>query len=188
MAKKGRSTSQIKWLVIPLILIGLVAAFVFFKGNTETKPSESTAYQVYQNSEFGFSINYPESWEIRNDTQAFENGDIVSFNKTGPTQKAQTEITDGARLSIAIPFAINTDLKSWLKDNFSNEAKFSQMTFGGVVFEQVNECYIGCFIYFYTLKDGKVFGMATFAAGDDSYKMVYENALLTMLKSFKFDN
>lgn len=186
MAKRNQGLFPKYWMVILTILIILLGVFVFLKGKPKPKPSESTAYQIYQNPEFNFSLNYPEAWEIRNDSQAFENGDIVSFNTTGPTQKPRTELTDGARFSIAVPFAITTDLNSWLKDNFSSKAEFSQIEIGGVTFEQVGECYIACPTYFYTHKNGKVFGIAILAAGDDSIKMVYDSTLVTMLKSFKF--
>lgn len=186
MAKHKRSILQTHWVVILIVLIVLLGTFVFYKESSNSKPSVGTSYQIYQNSDFNFSILYPETWEMRNDTQAFENGDIVSFNTTGPAQKPRTELTEGARFSIAVPFTIATDLNSWLKDTFSSKATFSQMEIGGVIFEQASECYINCSTYFYTLKDGKVFGIAILAAGDDSIKMVYESALATMLKSFKF--
>lgn len=186
MAKSKQSFFPTKWFVILLVLAVLLGVVLFVKGSAKLRQTESTSYRLYNNLEYGFNLEYPENWVIRNDTQAFENGDIVSFNTTGKNQKPRTELTDGARLSIAMPFTINTDLISWLQDNHKKGAKFSQMTFTGVTFEQVDECYIGCPTYFYTLKDDKVFGIATLAAGDDSYKMVYDNALVTMLKSFKF--
>lgn len=186
MTKQKRNVLQIYWVALLIVLIVLLGAFVFFKENSNPKPSQSTSYQVYQNSEYNFSLKYPEAWEMRNDSQAFENGDIVSFHTTGPAQRPRTELTDGARFSIAVPFVIATDLKSWLKDNFSSKAEFSQIEIGGVTFEQVGECYINCPTYFYTRHNGKIFGIAILAAGNDSIKMVYDSTLVTMLKSFKF--
>jgi hypothetical protein len=63
------------------------------------------------------------------------------------------------------------------------------MTFNGVTFEKVDDCSgMGCMTYYFTLVNEKVYGVATFAEGPDKDKMVYENAIVYMLKSLQINN
>lgn len=167
----------------------ILAGFGLLKNIIYQTPQQETSYQTYQNSTYGFSIEYPQNWEIRNSTQVFENGDAIAFGIDGPTQKKNTELTDGAQVAIAKPFTITTDLTAWLKSYFNTEAKFSQMTLTKYPFEAVENCTnLGCMTYYFTVINEKVYGVAIFAQGPDKDKMVYENATLYMLKSLKFDN
>ena len=155
------------------------------KNNGLQPPPQEAGYQVYQNPMFDFSIEYPKEWEIRKETQVFENGDAIAFRLSGPTQKENTELTDGAQVVVSKPFIINTDLAAWVKEYFSNQSEFSQNTINGRSFEKIYNCSgVGCMTYYYTLKNSQVFGVAVFAEGED--KMVYENAIVYMLKSLKF--
>lgn len=166
------------------VLVAIIALFIIFW----PKP-EKTGYQIYQNSKYGFSIKYPQAWEIKTTTHVFENGDAVAFRKKGPTQKENTELTDGAQVAISKPFVITTDLTLWVKENFSNQAKFSRMTLTKYPYEAVEDCSnLGCMRYYFISVNDKVFGVAVFTEGPNEEKMVYENATLYMLKSLTFDN
>lgn len=186
MAKGKKKTSR--WWIIALFVVGmLVLIYGTSKNNKPQQKESSTAYVIYQSPTYKFSIAYPQAWEVKNDTQVFENGDAIAFRKKGPTQKEQTELTDGAQVAVSKPFSITTDLASWTKEYFSNQAEFSQMTVNDRVFEKINNCSsIGCMTYLYTLVNDQVYGVAVFAEGLDKDKMVYENATLYMLKSLRF--
>ncbi len=186
MTKKNSGSLQKKWVVIPAILVVFLLLFVFVKNSSPPKLSESTAYSVYQNPQYGFSIGYPQAWEIRQDAQVFENGDAVTFQKTGPTQKAQTEFYDGGKVTIAKPFKVGMNLTTWVKDRHGNQSQFSKQTISDVVFEKVTDCSFGCSNFYYAMIGNDVFAMATFAEGAD--KMVYENAIAYMLNSLQLNS
>lgn len=189
MAKKKNNTLRSRWIILLGIAVVVFAVFGLLKNNTPQSQPSPTRYQTYQDPKLGFSIEYPEAWEVKQDTQVFENGDAIAFRKTGPSQKEQTELTDGAQLAVSKPFSINTDLALWTKEYFGSQAKFSKFPIKDRVFEQVYTCSnLGCMTYFYTLIDDQVYGIAVFAEGPDKDKMVYENTTLYMLKSLKFEN
>ena len=187
-AKSKKTKLKILWIIIPFAFVVLFAVYGLFRNKTpQPQPKESSKYLMYQDSTFGFSIEYPEVWEIRKDTHVFENGDVIAFRKTGPTQKERTELTDGAQVAISKPFSITTDLGIWAKEYFGSQAEFSKFPIRDRVFEQVYNCSnLGCMTYFFTLINDKVYGVAIFAEGPDKDKMVYENTTLYMLKSLQF--
>ena len=187
MAKAKKQTKlKIWWIVILVVFVALFALYGLFK-NTTPQPKESSRYQTYQNSEFGFSIEYPQNWKIKKDTQVFENGDAVAFQIKGPTQKRYTEFIDGARFIVSKPFYINTDLEIWVKDYFKDSVKFSKSTLTKYTYEEVEDCTnFGCMRYFFTTINNKVYGVALFADGSSKEKAMYENALIYMFKSLKF--
>lgn len=187
MAKvKDKKTNRLLFLGIVIAIMGTL---IFFKYSLLPSQSSSTAYQTYQNPAHGFQIEYPKAWKIRKDTQLFENGDAVAFGIQGPTQKKQTELTDGAQVAVSKPFSITTNLALWVKEYHGKQAEFSQNTINGALFEKVYKCSnLGCLTYYYTLNNGQVYGLAVFAQGPDKDKMVYENSIVYMLKSLKFTN
>lgn len=173
------------WLLFLGIVIAITGILIFFKDRLSSSQSSLTAYQTYKDTIYGFQIAYPQAWEIRKETQVFENGDAVAFGIQGPTQKEQTELTDGARIAVSKPFSIITNLTSWVKEYYGNQAEFSQNTINSILFEKVSNCSsVGCLTYYYTLNNGRVYGLAAFAQGKD--KTMYENSIVYMLKSFKF--
>ena len=157
---------------------------ILFKSNDKVAPTGG--YLTYQDSDYGFTIEYPNDWEIKKDTQVFEHGDVISFRKKGPTQKRYTEMIDGAQVAVAKPFEITTDLPAWVKENFDNKAEFSQITVGERVWEKVYICSNGCITYLFTPVGNEIYGVAIFAEGSSQEKMVYENTTLYMFKSLKF--
>lgn len=190
MAKKKNNTLRSKWVILlGVAIVILIAVFGLLKNTTQQPQELSTEYQVYQDSAIGFRIEYPKAWDVKQDTQVFENGDAIAFRKTGPSQKERTEFTDGAQVVVSKPFNINTDLAVWVQEYFDNQATFSKFPIKDRVFEQVYTCSnLGCMTYFFALINDKVYGVAIFAEGPDTEKMVYENTTLYMLKSLKFDN
>jgi len=189
MAKAKKQTKlKIWWIVILVVFVALFALYGLFK-NTTPQPKESSRYQTYQNSEFGFSIEYPQNWKIKKDTQVFENGDVIAFRISGPTQKKYTELSDGAQLAVSKPFKINTELATWMKSYFTGQAKFSKLPLNNYAFEAVEDCgYMECMRYYFTKIDSQIYGIALYADGTNAEKASFENALLYMLKSLRFDN
>jgi len=55
---------------------------------------ETTGWKIYENDKYGYSFKYPTDGEFE------VNNDTVSFNKWGPTQKAQTEFYDALSIQI----------------------------------------------------------------------------------------
>lgn len=188
MAKTKEKKFQWLWIIIPVVVVLFALNSPSINKLPQSQQSP-TNYRSYQDNTYGFSIEYPQAWEIRNDTQVFENGDAVAFGISGPTQKERTELTDGAQVAVSIPFSIDTDLTTWAKGYFNSQAKFSQMTLTKYPFETVDDCSShGCMTYYFTVVNDKVYGLAVFAEGLDSEKMVYENTILYMLKSFRLDS
>jgi len=184
MAKKKQNKLS-RWIIIPLAAVVLLAIFGLWKNNTPKSQQPETGQRIYQSPAYGFSIEYPNDWENVPNTQVFENGDAVSFRKTGPTQKEQTELTDGAQVTIAQPSTIYTDLSTWIKQYYTGDAQFSQEEVQAVTFQKIYDCSrAGCMTYYYTMRDGKVFGIATFAQG--ASKTEYESAISSILYSLQF--
>lgn len=186
--KSKRIKLNIWWIIAPVVFVALII-FYGFSQKTTPQPEESSRYVTYRDSDF--SIEYPQSWDVKKDTQIFEKGDIVAFQVKGPTQKRYTEFIDGARFIVSKPFSINANLETWIKDYFKGSVKFSKSEFSRHTYEEVEDCtnsYTGCMKYFFTTVNNKVYGVALFAEGGTEEKAMYENALIHMFKSLKFTN
>ena len=188
MTKKKQIGLPTKWFVIAgVIIIFLIAIFSAWKISAPKQQLKSGAYQSYQNSEYGFDTEYPNTWDVKYDTQIFENGDVVAFQIKGPTQKRYTEFIDGARFIVSKPFYIDTDLSTWIQSYFTGNVKFSQSELGDYIYEEVEDCTNwACMRYLFTMINNKVYGVYLFAEGGNQEKAMYENALIHMLKSLKF--
>ncbi len=185
MAKRKHS-SLTKRLIIASIILSLLVGF-FSVWKTNSFLSQPGAYRVYQNKEYKFTVEYPNNWEIKRDTQVFENGDVVAFQIKGPTQKRYTEFIDGARFIISKPFSIETDLSSWIKSYFTSNVKLSKSELGNYTYEEVEDCSSRvCMKYLFIMINNKVYGIYLFAEGGSDEKAMYENAIIHMLKSLKF--
>jgi len=187
-AKKRQNKLQMKWIITLVIAVALVVVLGLLKNNIPQSPKTQSGYQTYQSPTYGFTIEHPSSWEIRNDTQVFENGDSIAFRKTGQTQKEQTELTDGAQVVVSKPFTINSELTTWVQENFNNQSEFSKTTINDRTYQKIYTCGLGCMTFYYTTINEKIYGVAVFADGSDKEKMVYENATIYMLKSLQFTN
>lgn len=186
MAKIKKKKFLWLWIIIPLVIAAFFAFYSLSKNNLPQSQQPSKGYLVYQDPTYQFSIEYPGTWEIRKDTQVFENGDAIAFRKTGPTQKEHTELTDGAQVAISKPFSISKDLSTWVREYYDRYSEFSKNTLGGRTYQKVYSCGHSCMTYYYTIQNDKVFGIATFAQGTE--KMVYDNAVVYMLKSLQFNS
>lgn len=191
MAKKKQTILQTKLFVIAGLIIASLFIIISAGKYNFRSPQQlkSEAYQLYQSSEYGFGIEYPNNWEVKSDTRVFKNGDVVAFRKTGPAQKTQTELTNGVQVVVAKPFQITTDLATWTKEYFGKQATYSKFTLAKYPYEAVEDCSdLGCITYYYTLVNNRVYGIAVFSQGPDSEKAAYENAIIYMIKSLQFND
>lgn len=184
---KGKKT-KLKWwwIIIGVVAVTLFAFYNFPNSNAPESQQSSTEYLVYQDPTYGFSIEYPQAWETRKNTQVFENGDAIAFRLSGPTQKENTELTDGTQVAVSKPFSINKDLSTWVREYYDRYSEFSKNSINGRTYQKVYSCGHGCMTYYYTQINDQIYGVAAFAEGSDKDKMVYENSIVYMLKSFKF--
>lgn len=189
MAKGKKTKIKWWWIVISIVAILFFVFYGFSKNNATKSQLSQTGYLAYQDPTYNFSIEYPQAWETRKDTQVFENGDAVAFGISGSTQKENTELTDGAQVAVSKPFSIDTDLATWVKGYFNPEAEFSQATLGKYPFETVYDCSnLGCMTYYFTQVNNNVYGVSAFAQGPNKEKAAYENSIIYMLKSLEFTN
>jgi hypothetical protein len=63
----------------------------------DTWSIDSSNLKVYENSEIGFSVSYPQDFKIKTNSY-FKQNDSVDIQKSGPTQKSDTEVYDGIGL------------------------------------------------------------------------------------------
>lgn len=188
MVKRKRSKLKLWWIVIPFVVVVVLFIFYNFSNNNAPQSQQSsTEYLMYQDSTYHFNIEYPRAWKIKTDTQVFENGDAIAFRISGPSQKKYTELSDGAQLAVSKPFAIDTDLATWMKSHFTGQAKFSKLPLNNYNFEVAENCgYMECMRYYFTKINSQIYGVALYADGTNAEKASYENALLYMLKSLQF--
>ena len=176
-------------IVIALILLIVGVALILTQKNALSpstppvaSPSPAAAqvsqqdWQLFENKQYNISFRYPPTWSVNPTTQIFENGDLVAVQFTGATQKEQTEFYDGARFVVMIPQATTLDLNSWVNSKHSSNVsgtppQFSDTVINGVTFRKVYECGLGCFTYYYTVADGKVFGVVVSAAGSQEVEL-----------------
>ena len=176
-------------IVIALILL-IVGVALILTTNSSLLPSKppvsspspaaaqvsQQGWKSFENKQYKISFKYPPTWSINENIQMFENGDLVAIQIKGTTQKEQTEFYDGARFVVMIPQATNLNLNSWAdakhKANVTGTApQFSDTVINGVTFRKVYECGLGCFTYYYTVADGKVFGVVVSAAGSQEVEL-----------------
>lgn len=188
MAKKEHNGMRTKliFLLISAAAVLMLGGYII-RNSSQTRQTTS-GYKIYQDTTYGFAIQYPTAWEVRKDTHVFENGDAIAFGTSGSTQKKNTELTHGAQVAIAKPFPIKTSLSKWIQDYFPPQATRSKMTLTKTPMESVENCSdLGCMTYYFTVINNQVNAIAVFAQGPDKDKMVYENSTIYMLKSLTFN-
>lgn len=189
-AKMNRNMKIVLVLVVGLLLGYIVYPFINPSGQPAQKPTISIGeskttpqegWKTFEDKASGISFEYPNEWKINNQSQVFEQGDLVDVRKLGETQKEETEFYDGGRFTVMKPLPTYDDMQTWLKNRTSADDQVSDVRINEVAFKKVYTCGLGCFTYYYTIKNGKAYGINTFAEG--SKKVEYQRAIDQMLNS-----
>ena len=177
--------------IIVVLVIGLLVGYIVYpfinpskKQTTQTQDSETVPqsdWTKFENKQYGISFDYPKSWSVEPSTQVFENGDVVAVQLTGETQQQNTEFYDGGRFIVMTPVPTNDDLNTWVNGRSSANDQVSEVTINGIVFKKIYTCGLGCSTYYYTVINGKTYGINTFAEG--SKKPEYTKIIDQMLKT-----
>ncbi len=152
--------------------------------------TESPQGWVTYDSEYGFNISFPKSWEIEKETQIMEDGDLFSVFIRGETQKDGTEFYDGARLTVGIPQKTNKSALDYAKEYHGKVSvgevpnEYSEAKFGNLVFQKVYICGHGCFTYYHVKNGDYIFSINTFADGPNEAE--HKQVLNKILNSFVF--
>lgn len=173
-------------LVIGLLLGYIVYPFINQSVNDSGsgkgyKTSTTIDTSFFESSEHGITFEYPKAWQVDENTSVFEQGDVVTVYINGETQKPNTDFYDGGRFTVMTPLPTDDDLDTWVNSRVSANDQVSEVTIEGVVFKKVYTCGLGCSTYYYTVSNGKVYGINTFAEG--SQKDNFQNDIEDILNS-----
>lgn len=162
---KNGHTATFNWYIIDKTTRKITKEFEFEQGNSEE-------FENFTDQTAGIAIFYPPSWQLKKDTQIFEKGDIVTFQETGPTQKAGTDFYDGARLTIGKPFSEKKDAQTWAKDYYGfNNTTYSTEKINVTDFVKVSVCADNkCQTYYHAKKNNKIYSIFVFAEGENKLK------------------
>lgn len=177
--------------VLVLIVASLVLAGSKITRRSPLPPVDNFAnYQEqldwgrYVNDKYNVVLAYPLSWSVNTTTAIFEGGDLIAVEFIGSTQKDQTEFYDGARLVVMIPEETKLDLAAWVANKHQGmpgetPPQVTDVRINGRAFKKVDECGLGCFSYYYTVVDGKVYGIMLSAAGPQKAELevIFEQML-----------
>ena len=173
-------------LVIGLLIGYLVYPYINKSDKQTPQPQDTTTttqqgWTTFSNEQYGISFDYPPDWTVNQSTQVFENGDVVAVQNLGETQEENTEFFDGGRFIVMTPVPTDLDLNSWVNSKYTVNDQISDVTLNGVAFKKVYTCGLGCFTFYYTVINGQVYGVNTFAEG--SKKAEYQTAIGQMLQT-----
>lgn len=193
--KRSRVLIAVFILIVTLVLVALVLERSKITKRFPSSPVDNFAnYQEqldwgrYVNDKYNVVLAYPLSWSVNTTTAIFENGDLITVEFIGQTQADKTELYDGARLVVMIPEDSKLDLAAWVANKhqgMSGETppQVSDVQINGGAFKKVDECGLGCFSYYYTIVDEKVYGIMVSAT--DPKKAELEATLTKMLEKLE---
>lgn len=195
--KRKRAFSVRKsWVLIAVLVLIVVAVTLVLAGSRITKRptlppfDNSASYQErldwgrYVNTKYNIIFVYPLSWSVNTTTEIFENGDLIAVEFIGQIQADKTEFYDGARLVMMIPQESKLDLAAWVANKHQGmpgetPPQVTDVQINGRDFKKVDECGLGCFSYYYTVVDGKVYGVMVSATGPQKAELeaIFEQML-----------
>lgn len=146
---------------------------------------------TYNDTSSGVSFAYPPDWQLNPDSHNFEEGDVISVWIWGDTQKEQTELYDGASLSVGKPVTTDLTLEEWVaefikssSENSTSESDISEnITLGSNQALETTICGLGCFTYRFTLLNNQIYEVNYMAEGPK--KTTYLSQIDQILSSFK---
>lgn len=167
--------------------------------STESTPSQimsptavpSSDSKTFANIEAGIILRYPSAWTVHENGQSFQEGDLLSLIVRGETQRPQSELHDGIIFAVMKPIVFSGDVKTWVKDRYDKDVidpsrppQHSQVTFGGKTYEKVITCGLGCFTYFHTVQNGKIYGYGYMAAGPNETS--YDSKVIEIMNTVQY--
>lgn len=155
-------------------------------------PAADAEWKQYDNKTAGVSFEYPVSWNVQSGSQNFQNGDLIAFVVIGQNQRPQTELYDGVSFAVMNPVSEDSSVEEWAKKTYGTTSEmdpesppeYSKVSFGGKTYEKVYVCGLGCFTYFHTKQNGKIYGFMLMAAGPNS--AFYESQASRLLSSVAY--
>lgn len=103
---------------------------------------------------------------------------------------ARTEIYDGARFTVGVPFVESQSAEAWARSYYTSVSvddstnRYGKRTVGGIEFTTVQICSIlGCSNYYHTKHRGKLYSFLLIAEGKS--KQEHLAAMEQMLASLK---
>lgn len=157
---------------------------------TDMKPVTDGETKTFRDTQNGLTFTYPSDWEVRKDSQNFPEKDLFGLIKIGVTQRPYTEMYDGAMFSVMIPISAPVNLNAWIIERYgaTSEAApaddkpvFSKYSANNINYEVIRTCGLGCFDYYHTIQNGKLYGYMLKADGPQEKE--YREALLNILNS-----
>ncbi len=156
-----------------------------------SKPVSVGEWKNFSSIEYSISFDYPSGWEVVENSQNFQNGDIFALSVIGQTQRTQTELYDGASFAVMKPLNTNETLSQWVRTNYSGSGmgpdrppQFDSASFAGITYEKVYVCGLGCFTYFHTKQNNMIYGFVYLAEGPHAPE--YESVINRIMSSVKF--
>lgn len=135
---------------------------------TNLPPVTNGQTKTYNSPEHKLTFAYPADW-IPRDT--LEPGQIFSIYRRGETQRPQSEMHDGALFGAYRPEPAPPDLKAWMKAQYETSqeltepAVYGQYSANNVTYETIKVCGLGCFNYYHTIQNGKLYRFMLMSVG-----------------------
>ena len=160
----------------------------------QVTPVAEGEWKTFTDTSNGLLFGYPSNWKQQTASQFFENGDIFAIQVIGQTQRPQTELYDGANFAVMRPIFSDMEVLEWMKSRYENDEPvdssrppvYESVSFGGMRYEKVTVCGLGCFPYYHIKKSGKIYGFLGFAAGPN--ETTYQEVIGRILSSVTYAN
>lgn len=128
--------------------------------------TEIESLKIYSNKQYNLTFSFPKDWVVNNDTQIFSS-DLVTVEKWGETQKANTEFADGIRFVVMTPLSTEVELSDWIQkefidNSFSDPPIITREIISGIPYSKIHTCGLGCHDFYVTKNDGRIFAFLLF--------------------------
>lgn len=141
-------------------------------------------WKNYTNDQYSFEFMYPKTWVIMTNSNLFQAGDLVGYSEKEISDKG-----DFSFVAISNPINHSGSLDTFVKDFFKNsegKPSISLEDINGLNFQKAFVCGLGCYTYYFTLKDGYVY-IIDLHEGSDS-PSDNDQDLTNIINTFKFKN
>jgi len=127
---------------------------------------EVESSKIYSNKLYNLTFSFPKDWVVNKDTQIFSS-DLVTVEKWGETQKANTEFADGIRFVVMTPLSTEVELSDWIQKEFidnsiSDPPIITREIISGIPYSKIHTCGLGCHDFYVTKNEGRIFAFILF--------------------------